>query len=441
VRTCGQCGATSPDEAAWCGQCYLPFARVPEPAYAGAAPDPGHRSGHELAPPLWPPAVAGSTVAATSIPLPMPADLGAGGDGRLLDRRAVGVVAIAIGLGGAMQLIALGLAHVSSIEPATLIRYDIVLTIGLYAVVAALLVSQITPSVRPRWGGGALAIRIGIGLGWGVAISALLLGLVSAVAGHAQTDPRLVLMMSEGDPTHIVVTIFLACVAAPLVEETLFRGLLLESLRPRGPRMAIGVSALAFAVWHFMPASLVYYAALGAALGTLYVRRGLACSIAAHVGFNGVLAVAAIFIVLGPSRVVTVGELSVRIPGGWSTETAAQAALPPGERMLTGPSGAQLEIVPGSVASGPVSAAGVAARLTDDSLSLPAGLVFDAMTVTQRTVPAGEVVEVPFTTQGVGGTVALIVVSGRSYELVFIGGGSEKAARDFTQVVDSLRPA
>jgi membrane protease YdiL (CAAX protease family) len=381
--------------------------------------------------------LVGSPLPAPPAPGPVDRD----GDGRLLDRRAAAIVVIAIALGGAMQLVALGLAHVSSIESSTLIRYDIVLTIGLYAVVAALLVSQITPSVRLRWGDGALAVRVGIGLGWGVAISLLLLSLVSAAAGHLQTDPRVVLMMSEGDPTHIGVAIFLTCIAAPLVEETLFRGLLLESLRPRGTRVAIGASAAAFAVWHLMPTSLVYYAALGAALGTLYVKRGLACSIAAHVGFNGVLTIAAMFIVLGPSHVVTVGELSVRIPGGWSSVRAPSGPLPGRVRMLTGPSGAQLEIVQGSAAPAALSAAVVAQRLNDDSLSLPPGLMFNNTTVTQQSVPAGEVVDVPFTTAGLAGTVALIVVDGRSYELVFISGGSVRAAHDFTNLVGSLRAA
>src|SRR6202012_999536 len=97
------------------------------------------------------------------------------------------------------------------------------------------------------------------GLAWGGGISGTLLTLVSLVAGHLEPDPRIVLLMSDGDATHIVITLLIACLAAPLVEETLFRGLLLESLRARGASTALVLSALAFAIWHFMPGALIYY--------------------------------------------------------------------------------------------------------------------------------------------------------------------------------------
>src|SRR5581483_4853561 len=71
--------------------------------------------------------------------------------GGMLGRRALALVALSIALGGVLQLAALWLAH-REIEPEALIRYDIVLTLGLYAVVGVLVVSQITPSVRLRWG-------------------------------------------------------------------------------------------------------------------------------------------------------------------------------------------------------------------------------------------------------------------------------------------------
>ena len=50
--------------------------------------------------------------------------------------------------------------------------------------------------------------------------------------------------------------------------------------------IAIVISGLAFSVWHLTPSALRYYALLGAALGFLYSRRGLICSMAAHFGFK-----------------------------------------------------------------------------------------------------------------------------------------------------------
>jgi membrane protease YdiL (CAAX protease family) len=335
-----------------------------------------------------------------------------------------------------MQLVAVGLSRSQTIAPEALIRYDIVLTIGLYAVVGAMVVSQVTPAVRLRWGAGPLLARAGVGLAAGSALSLGLLSLVSLAVGHVQPDPRLILLMSEGDPTHIAVTVFLACIAAPLVEETLFRGLLLESLRPRGRRVAIGLSAMAFAVWHLMPASLVYYAGLGIGLGTLYLKRGLAGSIAAHVGFNGVLVIAAISVVLGPSHVVSAGALSIDVPGGWSVDAASSQVPRPGVT-LTGPSDAELEVVPSSPTPG-LSAIAVANRLRSGAYSLPPGLVFDGGSVTGETLSAGVLVEVPFTVDGIAGTFAILGTPTASYDLTFVSAGSTRAAGDFTTMLRSL---
>jgi membrane protease YdiL (CAAX protease family) len=359
-------------------------------------------------------------------------------DGRLLDRKAVVLVVVAIGLGGLMQLIAVALSRVTSIEPEALIRYDIVLTVGMYAAVAALIVSQITPSVRLRWGDGSLTMRIAIGAGAGVAFSLLLVALVSAAAGHLQSDPRIVLLMSEGDPTHIIVTAFIGCVAAPLVEETLFRGLLLESLRPRGKGVAIVVSAAAFAVWHFMPASLIYYAALGAALAGLYLARGLACSMAAHVGFNAVLTIAAISIVMGPSHVVQVGDLSMTAPSGWSVQASSAGALVGGDQMLLGPDDAQLEIVP-VPSVGRLDADAIAQRLQSGALAVPAGINLALGSLGEVHTPVGDAVEVGLTVDGRQGTIGFLTAGAESYEFIFLSAGSEKATVDFGRMLASLR--
>jgi membrane protease YdiL (CAAX protease family) len=349
-------------------------------------------------------------------------------------------VAAAIGLGLVMQLVALAIAHVSSIEPEALIRYDIVLTLGMYAVVAVMIVSQITPSVRLRWGDGPLVVRIGVGAAVGVGISVVLLALVSAAAGHLQSDPRIVLLMSEGDPTHIIVTVFITCLAAPFVEETLFRGLLLESLLPRGKATAIVVSSGAFAVWHFMPAALVYYAALGAALGGLYIKRGLACSIAAHVGFNTVLTVAAISIVLGPSHVIALGDLTMTEPSGWSVVNSATTTYPGAAQVLIGPDDAQLIVVPVPAVS-KVDPSVIEQRVRSGDLPPIPGLVLDTSSVREVSTSAGQVVEVSLTVQGRQGTLGFLAVDGQAYELVFLSAGSAKAESDFSEMVASLRPS
>lgn len=354
---------------------------------------------------------------------------------RLLDSRALGLVAMAIGVGALMQVIALVIGHDHSLEPATLIRWSIVLTLGTYAVVGVLVVRKLTPSVRLRWGDGPVALRIGIGVLVGAGIGGLILAAVSAASGHLEPDPRIVLLMSEGDPTHILVTVFLTCVAAPLVEETLFRGLLLESLRPRGRGIAILVSALAFAAWHLMPESLIYYTALGAVLGGLYLSRGLAGSMAAHVGFNTVLTIAAISVVLGPSHDVQVGALRLTAPSGWSVP-ADPTDLPAGATaLLVGPSASEVAIVPGMPDNG-LTATEMAARLRLGTFVLP-DFELDGDTVRAVPTPAGVAVEVDIKIEGRSGTVALIDGNGQLYEVMFLSAGSTRATEGFDQMVQS----
>jgi membrane protease YdiL (CAAX protease family) len=445
VRRCEQCGAASPVSATWCTQCCASFAPAAPAAYAAATIAPLDAVGVAAATPP----VAFSAVVPAAPPPFVPAPPPAVGyvapyptldDGRILDRRALRLVVVSIGLGVVMQIVALALAHVKSLEPETLIRYDIVLTLGLYAAVTVLIVRQITPSVRLRWGEGPLFMRIAVGAVVGVVISLALLGLVSAASGHLQSDPRIMLLMSEGDPTHILVAVFLTCLAAPLVEETLFRGLLLESLLPRGRRLALFTSAAAFAVWHLNVASLVYYFALGAALGSLYLRRGMAGSMAAHAGFNGVLTIAAIFAVLTPSHVITVGALSLDTPRGWSQHAITAEPLHDAEAFLVGPSDAELAVVPGPEV-GALDPQQIANRMRNDALPSTPETFVDHTSVREIAVPAGVVVEEDVTVSGRAGIIAVVDVGGQLDELVFFGAGSAKATADFTNILESLRPA
>jgi len=383
----------------------------------------------------------GATVLPVAVPAPSSGELSAPPVaaepyGGFLDRRALRLVAVSIGLGGVLQLIALWLAH-REIEPESLIRYDIVLTLALYAVVGVLVVSQITPTVRLRWGEGSLAGRIALGAGFGAVVGGTLLALVSAAAGHLSPDPRIVLMMSEGDPSHILVAIGISCVAAPLVEETLFRGILLESLLPRGVPLAVVGSAFAFAVWHFMPSSIVYYTVLGAALAGLYVKRGLACSMAAHAAFNGVLTVAAIAVVLAPSQIVHAGDLTLNAPGGWTV-----AKQPPSPLLLAmrGPSGAVVEAleIPTPVAQ---DASSLLQRIDTLPTQVPAGVSLKLDQARLVEVDDHEGVAVDLDAAGHHGTMVLVPEAPDSYELVFMSAGSAKATQDFESMMNSVRLA
>jgi membrane protease YdiL (CAAX protease family) len=495
VASCTHCGASTPDTAAWCGQCYQPLAPQLAPPLAPllqsaqvqsaqltqlAPPDPASRIDAPAAPSTWlppqlpppvppqwsppaAPAYAGSdrfglapAGGGPMLPPPgLPAAPGTwvpthpGGlpaytaenariDGRLLDKRALRLVALAIGLGGVMQVAGVIIGKDTHLEPSVLIAIDIVMTLAFYGVVAGMVVWQITPSVRLRWGDGSLAGRLLTGLLLGAGLSGVLLALVSAAVGHLQPDPRFLLLMSEGDPTHIVLVVLVTCVAAPLVEETLFRGLLLEALRPRGKGLAIVASALAFAIWHFIPAALVYYGFMGAGFAAIYLKRGLATSMAAHAGFNGVLTVAAITIVLAPAHVVSLEGLTFTAPGGWSTVASPTISSSGNLLDLRGPSAAEVSVIEIPVATDQ-PADQLAARLQAGSGQLSESLGGSATNVRETTTPAGPAVEVDIDVHSHHGDAVLLPVAGEVYEFIFLNAGSVKATEDFSRMLDSIQ--
>jgi membrane protease YdiL (CAAX protease family) len=468
VSSCSHCGALTPSGAAWCGQCYEPVlagaVTVALPAVTPvAAAEPVSATAPEpVAPPVWPPlappSYAGSDrfglgpagggqplapPSATVLPPPPgiwvpthPSGLpeytaeDARVDGRLLDKRALRLVAIAIGVGGVMQVAGLLIGRDTHLEPSILIAIDIIMTLAFYGVVGGMVVFQITPNIRLRWGDGSLVVRLLTGLVLGAGLS--------GAVGHLSPDPRFLVLMSEGDPTHIALVVLLTCVAAPLVEETLFRGLLLEALRPRGRGLAIVVSALAFAVWHFIPAALVYYGLMGAGFAAIYLKRGLATSMAAHAGFNGVLTIAAITIVLAPAHQVGVGGLTFTAPAGWSTVGSATAPTAQTLLDLRGPSSAEVAVV--ALPTTTVQTADdIERRLQDGSVALEAALGGRASDAREISTPAGTAVEVDIDLQSHDGDAVLLPAAGQVYELIFLNAGSVKAIEDFHLMLDSLR--
>jgi membrane protease YdiL (CAAX protease family) len=477
VQTCTQCGAQSPPEATWCGACYLLFSPpVDSAATAGAiasalppvGPDavippqvphvpvavglpmpPPPMPQAPLVPPQptaanppeWPhgpgPVVPGPN--GWGSPPTAPADE-AHAEGRLLSRRALVLVSLSIALGGAMQLASYALSFSNSINQDTLIRVDLVLTLLLYAIVGSLIVSQITPNIRLRWGEGPLAARIANGAVLGLGLGAGLLAIASAIAGHLDPDPRIVLLMSGGDPTHVIVMALLTVAVAPLVEEILFRGLLLESLRGRGTPTAVIGSALFFAVWHFIPAAIPYYTALGAALGGLYIKRGLTSSMAAHACFNGVLTVAAIVVVLGPGHTYDVEGLSITAPSGWNSAGHDSGGVLDG-LALVGPDASGVSLNP-IFADQPFNPDLSAERLRDSPDLISDTATIDATSIQEVQLPGvGEAVEAGVKVAANSGELYLFGAEGHDYVLVFVNGGSAKAARDFTKMLDSLRQA
>lgn len=64
------------------------------------------------------------------------------------------------------------------------------------------------------------------------------------------------------------------CIAAPIVEELVFRGAVLRLAQPLGQREAILLQAVLFALQHGSPAAMAWALVCGAGLGVLSDRTG-----------------------------------------------------------------------------------------------------------------------------------------------------------------------
>ncbi len=81
--------------------------------------------------------------------------------------------------------------------------------------------------------------------------------------------------------------LLLVSVLAPVVEEFLFRKVILDRLLPFGEKPAVVVSALMFGLFHGNLYQVFYAFLVGMVLGLAYVRSGrLGCSILLHILFN-----------------------------------------------------------------------------------------------------------------------------------------------------------
>lgn len=102
----------------------------------------------------------------------------------------------------------------------------------------------------------------------------------------------------DADRAYLVATLVTAVIAAPIVEELVFRGLVLRGLLSRfGPVLAVGLQAVLFGVAHVDPVRgvgnvglAIVLSGVGAAFGTAaYLFRRLGPTVIAHAIFNGVV--------------------------------------------------------------------------------------------------------------------------------------------------------
>ncbi len=161
--------------------------------------------------------------------------------------------------------------------------------------------------VSRRWGTGSLGIDIGLtprwsDLGWGpliwlgaiaaqIAVGAIVVGLGVPLVGNTDGIDEI-----SADRTYVVSLVITAVIAAPIVEEMVFRGVVMRGLRSRLPIVIVIVlQGLLFGVAHIDPVRgsgniglVMVLSGVGIAFGVAVALLGrIGPSIVAHAIFNG----------------------------------------------------------------------------------------------------------------------------------------------------------
>ncbi len=162
-----------------------------------------------------------------------------------------------------------------------------------------------------RWGTGDLGVDIGLSarladIGWGpviwlgaigaqIAIGAVVVALDLPFVGNTEGIEEI-----RADRTYVVSLVITAVVAAPIVEEMVFRGVVMRGLRSRLPMVAVVVvQGVLFGVAHVDPVRgsgniglVLVLSGVGIAFGVAVVVLGrIGPSIVAHAIFNGAVLV------------------------------------------------------------------------------------------------------------------------------------------------------
>lgn len=160
-----------------------------------------------------------------------------------------------------------------------------------------------------RWGTGRIGADIGLkprwsDLGWGpvvwlgavatqVAFAAIVIGFGIPIANNTDGISEL-----QTDRTYVVSIVITAVVAAPIVEEMVFRGVVMRGLRSRMAAFgAVVVQAVLFGAAHIDPVRgignvglFMVLSGVGLAFGTAaYLLRRIGPTIVAHAIFNSVI--------------------------------------------------------------------------------------------------------------------------------------------------------
>jgi len=324
----------------------------------------------------------------------------------------------------------------ADVPPATAIKTSLFIGLAFYAIAAFwVLARSASLRIRPSMGLENAAVGVAEGVIVGGVAAVLLVAVLRLVTGHPVLDPTTAFLASQGSLGALLLGFVVIVLAAPVVEELIFRGFMAESYRPHGRRLAIILSAAAFSLAHLSAAQLRYYLVMGVVLGMVYWRRGLVGSIATHAAFNGVLLAVAVAAAHGPAVEHRLVGATVDIPATYQVSSPF-----PGDDDLVaeGPLGAAIEVahvaVPGSVP--PAEELGRA--FERGGMPLPDEIVPDPTSVMVFDLPSGRAVAVKAEIDGRDGRVVIVPGTDAIWVASYRTDGNVQSSLDFDDVLRSL---
>jgi membrane protease YdiL (CAAX protease family) len=321
--------------------------------------------------------------------------------------------------------------HIGQVDHA--LRTSLFVTLVFYVFLGVAVTAYVTTRrvhlVWSREGGPAGALVFGVPIG--LALGGLGVLVNSMTNGRLSGDASNQLLVGGGGFLRMALAVVTAAVLAPLVEETVFRGICAGSALAKGPAPALLVSAGAFAVWHMSMPQLQYYALMGLLLGGVWRKRGLIGSMATHSAFNGVLVFAAIAATGGSGQLTTWQNVSFLLPGGWHAHptTTSQTIA------YDGPAATGLGINRATPAQLP-GVPELLDRLRRGESAPGMGVV--AGTEEIVSVDGIDAATADVVTMGQPGHVLMVATGSSVYTLVMITSGSPKAEDDWHVVLSSL---
>lgn len=270
----------------------------------------------------------------------------------------------------------------------------------------------------------------------GGAVAIVLFGVMRLALGRPVLDPTTSLLAVQGSPLAFLLGFLLLVVAAPVVEELVFRGFLAEALRGKGKRAAIWLSAIAFSLAHLQFSQFRYYVAMGILLGLMYWRRGLVGSIAAHATFNGMLLLIAVAASHGPTAEVVGGGSVVSVPATYQVSTGSSGE----ELSVAGPLGAQVEFAYVDVPDLPAIDV-VAMDLARGAVPFPGLIEVDLSSVVVFDLPGGQAVSMMAVIEGEDGRMVVRPDGDRLWMAIFRSDGTTRSFDEFEAMLETWRPA